>query len=250
MSPTKQKWFFLRGLVREAGHWSGFLERFERAFPGHEAIPLDLPGNGVHFREQSPLTVGGMTEKVRAEFLKKKGEDNHLFALSLGAMVALEWLHRWPDDIKSAVLVNTSVRGLSPLHRRLRPGNYPRIAKMLFSGQPAFLEKSILEMTSNDRTRHAELTDAWVKIHDARPVSRANSVRQLLAAARFHPPRERPSLPLLILNGAGDRLVHPSCSQEIAKHWKIPVSIHPTAGHDLTLDDPDWVIGQLRSFLA
>lgn len=248
MSPPKQKWFFLRGLVREAGHWSGFLERFESAFPGSEAVPLDLPGNGARFRETSPLTVSEMTEIVRAEFLEKKGAENHLFALSLGAMVALEWLHRWPSDISSAVLVNTSVRGLSPLHHRLRPANYSRILKMMLSGKPAFVEKNILEMTSNESARHAELTEAWVKIHETRPVSRTNSIRQLVAAARFHPPKEKPAVPLLILNGAGDQLVHPLCSQAIAAHWGIPVRVHPSAGHDLTLDAPDWVIERLLEF--
>lgn len=244
----KQKWFFLRGLVREAGHWSGFLERFEKAFPDREAVPLDLPGNGVHFREASPLSVGEMTAFVRKEFLKKKGESNHLFALSLGAMVALEWLHRWPKDIESAVLLNTSVRGLSPLHHRLRPQNYPRVLKMMLSGDKTFTESSILAMTSNNTARHEELTAAWVKIQEQRPVSVKNSLRQLLAAARFHPPQKKPSLPLLILNGGGDQLVHPNCSQAIAKHWKIPVKVHPSAGHDLTLDEPEWVIEQLKGF--
>jgi len=50
MSGQKKKWFFLRGLVREAGHWSGFLEKFAEAFPDCEPIPLDIPGNGRHFQ--------------------------------------------------------------------------------------------------------------------------------------------------------------------------------------------------------
>ncbi len=245
---AKQKWFFLRGLVREAGHWSGFLERFEKAFPGREAVPLDLPGNGIHCKEKSPLTVGAMTQLVREEFLRKKSGDDHLFALSLGAMVALEWLHRWPGDIKSAVLVNTSVRGLSPLHHRLRPLNYGRILSMMFARDLASVERGILAMTSNERARHAELEAEWVKIQSERPVSRANSVRQLIAAARFHPPREKPALPLLILNGAGDQLVDPRCSQALASHWKLPLEVHPSAGHDLTLDAPDWVIAKIKTF--
>ncbi|KAB2876624.1 MAG: hypothetical protein F9K43_00925 [Bauldia sp.] len=36
-------------------------------------------------------------------------------------MVATEWLHSAPQDIASAVLVNTSMRPFSPMHRRLRP---------------------------------------------------------------------------------------------------------------------------------
>lgn len=241
-----EKWFFFRGLVREAGHWSGFLEKFEAAFPERQAIALDIPGNGNRFQEPSPTSVAGMAEAVREEFLKRKGESNHLFALSLGAMVALEWMQRWPHDMKSAVLLNTSVRGLSPLHHRLRPRNYWRILKMTVLGGLERKERTILEMTSHSKHRFDELEQSWVEIQRARPVSTANSLRQLIAASRFHPPKEKPAIPVLVLNGAGDQLVHPSCSQAIAKHWGLPVRVHPSAGHDLTLDAGDWVLEQLK----
>ncbi len=241
----REKWFFLRGLIREAGHWSGFLERFEAAFPEREAIPLDLPGNGARFREKSPLSVPEMTAALREHFLAKKGEQNFLFALSLGAMCAVHWMHAWPNDFSRAVLLNTSLRGLSPLHHRLRPRNYGRILRMAFLRDPAFLERNILEMTSHKREMFGELETAWVKIHLQRPVSTANAIRQLIAAARFHPPKEKPTTPLLILSGAGDQLVDPRCSEALARHWNLPLHTHPTAGHDLTLDAPDWVLSQI-----
>lgn len=183
MSARPKKWFFLRGLVREAGHWSGFLERFEAAFPDREAIPLEIPGNGKKFRERSPLSVAAMTDAVRDEFLARKGGENHLFALSLGVMIALDWLHRFPGDVSSAVLVNTSVRGLSPLTQRLRPANYARIARMFATRDPSYIERTILEITSTRRPPGA--AEAWLAIHLARPVSSVNAVRQLVAAARY-----------------------------------------------------------------
>ncbi len=252
MTASKHKLFFLRGLVREAGHWSGFLERFAAAFPECEAIPLDLPGNGARFREKSPLTVAEMTAALREKFLILRGSKNHLFALSLGAMVGLEWLQRWPDDFRSAVLLNTSLRGLSPFYHRLRPCNYPRILKMLLSRNPDFVERNILEMTSNKQNKNIELAKEWARISLARPVSPSNAFRQLVAAARYCPPREKPSVPILLLNGGGDRLVNPACSQAIAYHWgseQVTLKVHPTAGHDLTLDEPEWVIEAVRRFM-
>ena len=250
MKRIGQKWFFLRGLVRESGHWAGFLERFSLAFPNVEAIPLDLPGNGTRFMEQSPLSVHGITKVLRAEFESRKGESNHLFALSLGGMVGLDWMKDWPADFRSAVLVNTSVRGLNPLVHRLHPRNYLRILKMFFLRDPGFVEKSILEMTTSRTNRREELEKEWVRIHEARPVSSKNAARQLLAAARFHPPGEKPKVPILLLNGAGDRLVSPLCSEAISKKWEVELRTHPSAGHDLTLDEPDWVIEELRSWIA
>ena len=42
-----------------------------------------------------------------------------------------------------------------------------------------------------------------------------------------------------------DRLVSPRCSQRLAAAWKVPLALHPSAGHDLPLDDPDWLLAQL-----
>jgi pimeloyl-ACP methyl ester carboxylesterase len=243
-------WFFLRGLVREAGHWGGFLERFEAAFPGARAIPLEIPGNGARFREKSPLTVEEMAEAVRAEFLLRRTGHDHLFALSLGGMIGLEWMRRWPEDFRSAALVNTSVRGLSPLHLRLRTENYTSILRMFLSGDPAFVEQKILELTSNRHKEFSALASEWVKITEVRPVAPANALRQLVAAARFRPPHSKPPVPSIVLNGLGDRLVDPRCSRAIAEKWGLKLEAHPTAGHDLTLDEPDWVIAKIRDFMA
>lgn len=248
MNKPKKTCVFLRGLVREAGHWGGFLEKFSKAFPDTNVLALDLPGNGMRFKDISPLSIHEMAASVREDFLRSKGEENHLFAISLGAMVGIEWLRSWPEDFQSAVLVNTSLRGLSPIYQRLRPSNYPRILKMLFSKDPEYVERNILALTSHSRERFAELTELWVKIQKERPVSSRNAIRQIIAAARFHPPQEKPSLPILVLGAAGDELVNPSCSEAIAHAWSLPLRMHPRGGHDLTLDEPEWVLDQLKEF--
>jgi pimeloyl-ACP methyl ester carboxylesterase len=70
-------------------------------------------------------------------------------------------------------------------------------------------------------------------------------LRQLAAAAFFSPPPGPPSVPTLLLASAWDRLVSPICSQQLAVRWSLPIRLHPNAGHDLPLDDPDWVIRQI-----
>ena len=54
---------------------------------------------------------------------------------------------------------------------------------------------------------------------------------------------------MLLLQSLGDHLVNPVCSTRIAGHWRWPLVSHPTAGHDLTLDDGEWVIAQIRAWL-
>jgi len=43
-----------------------------------------------------------------------------------------------------------------------------------------------------------------------------------------------------------DHFVSSSCSKNLAKSWGCELHIHPWAGHDLPLDDPDWIIEHLR----
>jgi pimeloyl-ACP methyl ester carboxylesterase len=245
---TPSKWFFLRGLVRETGHWQDFLHRFASEVPGAEAIGLDLPGNGARFAESSPLTIDETVDKVRADFLSRQGDRNFLCAISLGAMVGFAWLERYPEDFRGAVFMNTSLRGLSPFHERLRPGIYGEVLKALFTKDHVRKEELILGMTSSTRVGDASLAQAWAEIHGVRPVSTSNFFRQLLAAARFRPPRTAPPVPVLLLNGAGDRLCAPTASERIALHWNLPLRTHLTAGHDLTLDAPNWVVEEIRNF--
>jgi pimeloyl-ACP methyl ester carboxylesterase len=85
-----------------------------------------------------------------------------------------------------------------------------------------------------------------VKLRENQPVSAANALRQVLAAARFRlGPQPLDSKKLLVLAGAGDTLVSPECSLALAKAWNCAMARHPTAGHDVTLDAGPWVAEQV-----
>jgi hypothetical protein len=48
----------------------------------------------------------------------------------------------------------------------------------------------------------------------------------------------------------GDKLVNPHCSRTLAQQWQAPLRAHDSAGHDLTLDEPDWVAQQVRDWIS
>ncbi|MBE0437280.1 MAG: alpha/beta hydrolase, partial [Methylomicrobium sp.] len=75
-------------------------------------------------------------------------------------------------------------------------------------------------------------------------------LRQIVAAATYKPSNSNPQCPILLLNGQGDRLVSPVCSEAIHKKWRIELRAHPWAGHDLTLDDGEWVATQIQDWVA
>jgi len=62
-------------------------------------------------------------------------------------------------------------------------------------------------------------------------------------------PPPRPRTPTLVLSGSGDRLVAPECSVALEQHLGAVHHRHPTAGHELTLDDPAWVIARVQVWL-
>lgn len=239
-----RRWVLLRGLAREAGHWGAFAQALAQA-TGEPVLTPDLPGNGSRFGERSPANVARLVEDCR-ERLPASDAPTVLVAMSLGAMVALEWCRQAPRELAGCVLVNTSAGGTSPFWRRLRPCNYPAIARMLWPGASlATREAAVLRMTSRSATRDAHLVERWIDLACAHPVSASNALRQLLAAAKYRVPHRRPEVPLLLLASIGDGLVDPSCSARLAAHWQAPLAMHPWAGHDLPLDDPEWVLGQI-----
>ena len=248
-------WVLLRGLTRGADHWGRFADALRGAQPGAQVLTPELPGNGRAWAERSPARVAEMTEAVRAQLpaltspTAGQRPERWLMAMSLGAMVACDWAQRHPGEVAGAVLINTSLRPFSPFWQRLRPLNWPTLLRAPWL-RPQALETALLRMTSR-RTTDTDATIArWVALRAAQPVRAANAARQLRAALAYRAPVLAPTPPLLVLSGAGDRLVHPACSRTLAARWGCPCVEHPWAGHDLPLDDPGWVIEQALAWQA
>ena len=240
-------WILLRGLMREARHWSDFPHTLVSGLDHALVITLDLPGNGSLHTQRSPTCIAGMTEHCRTQ-LRQRGmaPPYNLLALSLGAMVAADWATRYPVEVEHAVLLNTSVRPFSPFYHRLRPRNYLALARA--ASNAVLREELILHLTSNQPPPPG-LLDQWQHYGQQYPVSLANTLRQLLAALRYRASEHAPGTALLLLCGSADRLVDPRCSAALAQQWQIPLQQHPHAGHDLTLDAADWVVQQVRLWL-
>ena len=245
-------WVLLRGLTRERRHWGAFPERFEQLVPSARVIALDLPGNGALCTQRSPCDVNTMAAKCR-DALRQRGIDApvHLLAMSLGAMVATAWAVAAPHEIAAAVLINTSMRPFSPFHQRLRPAQYATLLRLALTRAPApDWERAVLAMTSHVSDRDdAALLDAWIAYRRECPVSAANALRQLVAAARFRAPAANPFARVLLLGSVADALVDVRCTEQLARHWSCTPRLHPWAGHDLPLDDAAWVAAQVRDWM-
>ena len=249
---TPPTWILLRGLMREQRHWGGFPARLAQSIPGAAIVTPDLPGNGERHAMDSPTRMAEMVEFCRQD-LSERGiaPPYRLLALSLGGMVAVEWAQRYPQEVALCVLINTSMRPHSPFYRRLRWQNYGALLRQLLLGDKSSQEALILRLTSH---RHAggnpALLADWRAYQQQYPVSRRNALRQLLSAARYRAPASRPAMPVLVMAGAQDRLVDHRCSQRLARAWQADCLIHGDAGHDLPLDEGEWLAQSVARWLG
>lgn len=250
MNTAKHTWVFLRGLTRESRHWGDFVGQFQQALPDSRVVALDLPGNGQLNQQRSPLRVQDMVAHCRAQLASRQiAPPYHVLAMSLGAMVAVAWAQAHPRELAAKVLINTSMRPFNPFYQRLQPANYGALLKLVLLGAvPEVWERTILRITSNRAID--EVLPIWLALRRDRPVSRANALRQLVAAARFRASGGRLLMPTLLLASERDHLVSVACSKTLARHWQCELRLHPNAGHDLPLDDGPWVAAQVRGWIA
>src|SRR4051812_8242565 len=131
-----KNWVFIRGLAREKGHWGDFPEFFSRQFPNSHIEAIDLPGIGDNADISSPTSIARIMELVRDEALEKFNDEKFaVLAVSLGAMIAMEWMKQHPNDLEAAVLINSSAKG-SALYKRLRYQIWPQFITMIANTTP------------------------------------------------------------------------------------------------------------------
>jgi pimeloyl-ACP methyl ester carboxylesterase len=247
-------WLLLRGLSRESGHWGVFpehlLNELRTLQPGSRLLLMDLPGTGALRRQASPTQVSAIVDACRAE-LQRRGVHGAISVLgmSLGAAVLSDWANRYPGEIEAGVLINPSLRPFSELFRRPRPLNYLGLALLSLSRFSARMrEERVLQLTTR-LTPSQTVIDRWVELQRQHPLGVRNTARQLLASLRYRASRTRPAAPMLLLCSKADTLVDWRCSQAISRAWGAPLRLHTKAGHDLPLDDPQWVARAVADWL-
>lgn len=251
LTPT---WVLLRGLSRESGHWGVFPDHLLRELrglqPASRLLMQDLPGTGTMRRQASPTQVSAIVEACRAD-LRQRGIQGpvSLVGMSLGAAVLTDWANRYPDEIEAGVLINPSLRPFSELFRKPRPLNYLGLLLLSLSRFSARMrEERVLSLTTRLTPPHAVI-DRWLELQRQHPLGVRNTARQLLASIRYRASRTRPAAPMLLLCSKADGLVDWRCSQAISRAWGAPLRLHTRAGHDLPLDDPQWVARVVAEWL-
>lgn len=245
----------LRGLAREAAHWLDFPALLQTQLQtllgdNYQLHLVDFPGCGKYFQQAALASVADMTEFARTEIAAVKPETNtesvYIIGVSMGGMVALDWAQRYPHTVRGLVLINSSA-GNQPLWWRLRPAAWPAMIRALLASSQA-REAGVLNIVSNNKADYTQHLNQWLSIQQQRPVTRATIITMLRAAAQFRPGSTCTPTGL-VLASERDRMVSVRASEAISKQFNWPISKHPSAGHDLPMDDPHWVATQIARWL-
>ncbi len=244
MSSMAESYILLRGLGRESGHWLEFVDVLRAAVTPAQVVCLDLPGNGYRCEETSPWSLHDVVPTLRADCAARGlSPPYRIIALSMGGMTGLSWLSQYPDDVAELVMINSSLASLSPVWHRMKPAAFLALLPGLLSVR--WRERAVRALSCNIRRCDALMLNQFMQIAAARPVSASNMLRQLLAASRFRPALTATD-PVLrrvrLLASEQDRLVDVRCSKRLAQAFDLPLDLHPRAGHDLPVEDPDWVV--------
>jgi pimeloyl-ACP methyl ester carboxylesterase len=244
----------LRGLVREQRHWGNFLSKWQENLPMISAHCLDHPGVGTEFSRSSPYSIAEITDDIRNRWLilkEKHKEPWILFSISLGAMVGMDWVARYPDDFCHLTIINTSVANLSWPWERFYLDKLKVLIYLSREKDPIKKERAILDMVSLKAENKDELARLWAGYALKPHKLRQRAIAQLWAAIKFRAPMKI-NIPLTVLCGEKDTMVNPVATKKIASYYGVPCHSHIEGGHDLTLDQADWVcetlLKDLKSF--
>jgi pimeloyl-ACP methyl ester carboxylesterase len=241
-------WLLLRGLGRHEKHWSSFPETLkEHLNKDEKVLTLNLPG--MNGEKTSFVTISDITDELRKQWfaIKQDKEDWGLMAISLGGMIALDWCSRYPEDFKKLVTINSSDKSESKIFERIKPSAIKLILRSVFKPSILEREKGALQLTTNLLDINSQLIHDWERIAIEHPLDKKIFARQLFAASLFKSPKVI-NVPYLVLASSADRFTSYKCSQRLAQKYNASIKVHTSAGHDLPLDDPKWVIQSALEF--
>jgi pimeloyl-ACP methyl ester carboxylesterase len=240
----------LRGLGRWSDHWLGFDQRL--AERGYRVISVDNRGFGAS--SAAPLPRGSdiqdLTEDVAAIISKEAPQGAFVVGVSLGGMIALSLAATRPQLVRGLMMINSSVAA-SKL-RRMSGRAIIAVLSALMGIKTGYskIAAVLLGATAGDAKRQ-QLAQQWSDIDAKLKPDPWRILWQLKIARRFHGLYELMTVkcPVTVVRSSGDLFVDPANSDFIHRQIKgSSLLSHPTAGHELAFEDPDWLSSMIQNF--
>lgn len=232
----------LRGLGRWSDHWMGFEDVLAKE--GCRVITVDNRGFGKSgaVTLAGSLSIDQLAEDVAMIIAKEAPGGAHIVGVSLGGMIGLSLAALKPQFVLSLMIVNSSVS--SAKMPRLTKKGLLALASVVARSKKGYetLAEALLAPSSSPEKK-MKLAKSWQLTDAAQKPKLSHVWAQLMAARKFSglPEMAAARCPVTIVKCAGDLFVDPKNSEFIQKNIRnAELVIHPTAGHELAFDDPEW----------
>ncbi len=249
--------FLVRGLIRSRFHWHTFPQTLSQYLSSHninhQIILFDIAGNGKRHGETTPMSIEAMADDLlnqvdlaifNAVKTKHAKARLHLVGISMGGMIFSQLARKLSSlnrPASSLHIINSSFSNVARFWQRMK---IPAALSLLCNIRVARKrERCILHWTSNLSSRQ-QYSRLWIEEAIKHPLTLRNGLAQLVAAFRFKIPA-KPAPYSFVYASFHDRLVDFACSKKIASDWQVPLAVELTAGHDLSLDAPQWLAEQI-----
>jgi pimeloyl-ACP methyl ester carboxylesterase len=254
-TPVPNHWLLMGPLALECALWGDapdtLLAHVRLVQPSAAFFALDLPGTGVYCQERSAGSVEGIVAQLR-ERIADAGLSGPfgLVASSWACAVAAEWARQFPQELGALVLISPGMRPFSSVFRAVHWELWPTVLSMILGRRsPLPRERRVWRSHTQLRKITLEELRRWRDLRAQHPVKARNGLAHAVAAWRYEASRRRPASPVLLLAGKGDTWLDWRISAAISRAWGAAFRLHPAAGHDLLLDDPQWVARSLAEWL-
>ena len=235
----------LHGAMADSRDWHHQLDGLADDFT---VVAWDAPGSGGSFDPPGNFGLEGYADSLAA-FIDRLGLDTpHVMGLSFGSVLALELFRRYPSLVRSLVLLSAYAGWAGSLGREEaeRRREWGRTVADLSPRQVAADFATTL-FTSDVPP---EVVQAYLEVMtEFRPVG-VRAMANALADADLREILPSIDVPTLLVHGAVDRRAPLTVAEEL--HARIPGSklvVVPGSGHMVTLEAPERVNDEVRSFL-
>jgi pimeloyl-ACP methyl ester carboxylesterase len=250
-----QTWLLLGPLARECALWGDapqiLVQQLQLVQPRARLFQLDLPGTGRLWRDGSPSQVVALLAQLRQR-VQRAGLTGPfgLIASSWSGCVATEWARQHGQEVGAMVLISPAMRPFTRVLRSVRPGLWSTALAMVLGRRSPVDRDTRLWSAHTTLVRPSpELLTRWRAMRRQHPTKARTGWAHFMAVWRYETSRRRPHQQVLLLAGKGDGWMDWRVSAAISRAWGAALRVHPEGGHDLLLDDPQWVARSLAEWL-
>ncbi|MFO7543974.1 MAG: alpha/beta hydrolase [Trueperaceae bacterium] len=236
----------LHGALSDGREWSRQLDTFADAY---EVVAWDAPGCGGSFDPVAPFPLGAYADALAGLVKELELGPAHVVGLSFGSGLALSFFERYPEMVRSLVLVSAYAGWAGSLPADELARRLHQIGEVADTPPESWVGSMVRELLTDDAT--PEVVEQVTAITSAYRAAPTKVMGQAFAAADLRHVLPRITVPTLLLYGAADTRAPLDVAR--ALHANIPgaeLTVLEGVGHAVNLQAPERFDATLRAFLA